>query len=75
MNDGINIVYGFEVEGRGAYLKVCNSGNRSMLEHRAAVEYLEHLASNGADVCAPVLSSAGRLIEQYRQADDVFCAG
>jgi len=72
VNDGINIVYRFEVEGRGAYLKVCNSGNRSMLEHRAAVEYLEHLASNGADVCAPVLSSAGRLIEQYRQADDVF---
>ena len=72
VNDGINIVYRFEVDGRGVYLKVCNAANRSILEHRAAAEYLQHLSSNGADVCAPVLSSAGRLIEEFQQGDDTF---
>jgi Ser/Thr protein kinase RdoA (MazF antagonist) len=72
VNDRINIVYRFEVGGRGMYLKVCAAANRSMLEQRAAAEYLQHLAGNGADVCAPVLSRDGRLIEEYRWDDDVF---
>ena len=72
VNDGINIVYRFESNGRAGFMKVCNAANRSMLEHRAAAEYLQHLSSNGADVCAPMLSSAGRLIEEYRQGGDTF---
>ena len=72
VNNGINIVYRFEVSGRGMFLKVCAAANRSMLEQRAATEYLQHLASNGADVCAPVLSRNGRLIEEYRWDDDIF---
>ena len=74
VNDRINIVYRFEVGGRVMFLKVCAATNRSMLERRAAAEYLQHLASNGAQVCAPVLSRNGRLIEQYRWDDDVFLA-
>jgi Ser/Thr protein kinase RdoA (MazF antagonist) len=74
VNDRINIVYRFEVGGRGMFLKVCAAANRSMLEQRAAAEYLQHLASNGADVCAPVLSRDGRRIEEYRLGDDVFLA-
>ncbi len=74
VNDRINIVYRFEAGGRGMFLKVCAAANRSMVEQRAAAEYLQHLASNGADVCAPVLSRDGNLIEEYRWGDDVFLA-
>ena len=74
VKDRINIVYRIEVGGRVMFLKVCAATNRSMLERRAAAEYLQHLASNGAQVCAPVLSRNGRLIEQYRRDDDVFLA-
>lgn len=74
VNDRINIVYRFEVGGRGMFLKVCAAANRSMLEQRTAAEYLRHLAKNGADVCAPVLSRDGRLIEEYRWDDDIFLA-
>jgi Ser/Thr protein kinase RdoA (MazF antagonist) len=72
VNDGINIVYRFETAGCGMFLKVCSAANRSMLEQRAAAEYLSHLAANGADVCSPMLSRAGRLIEEHRQGDDLF---
>ena len=74
VNDGINIVYRFEAGGRGMFLKVCHAENRTMLEHRAAAEYLQRLVENGADVCAPALSGSGRLIEEYPQGDDVFLA-
>ena len=72
VNEGINIVYRFESGGSGVFLKVCNAANRSMLEHRVAAEYLQHLADNGADVCVPMLSADGRLIEEYRQGGDTF---
>ena len=74
VNDGINIVYRFEADGRGMFLKVCNAANRSMLEHRAAAEYLQHLAVNGADVCAPVMSAGGRLVEEYPQSGESYLA-
>ena len=72
VNDNINIVYRFEVCGRGMFLKVCAAANRSITEQRAAAEYLRHLASNGAEVCAPVLSRNGRLIEEFWEGDNVF---
>ena len=72
VNDNINIVYRFEVCGRGMFLKVCAAANRSITEQRAAAEYLRHLASNGAEVCAPVLSRNGRLIEEFWEGGNVF---
>ena len=54
------------------FLKVCAATNRSITEQRAAAEYLRHLASNGAEVCAPVLSRNGRLIEEFWEGGNVF---
>ena len=74
INSGINIVYRFEINGRGQYLRIVHSKLRSKREILAMLNYLSHLIQDNAPVCKPVPSKNGNFIEGVLQADDLFFA-
>lgn len=64
VNQGINIVYRFESEGEGRYMRLTNASLRSKQQVEAAVDFLQHLYTQGCSVCRPVASKSGLLIEE-----------
>jgi len=74
VNDGINLVYRFESNGIGRYLRITHPSIRSFDELSAAIDYQRFLGSHAVPVCKPILSSTHRYIEQILQKEMVFLA-
>ncbi len=74
VSGGANVIFRFEQRGRGRYLRITHPDVRSRNERTSALDFLSHLERCGADVCAPVPSARGRLIEELPQREHVFMA-
>jgi Ser/Thr protein kinase RdoA (MazF antagonist) len=64
VGDSQNFVYRFH-DGRGVerYLRLTHESHRKLPFVQAELNFVDYLAQNGADVAAPVRSSAGNLVE------------
>jgi Ser/Thr protein kinase RdoA (MazF antagonist) len=69
---GANVVFRFEAEGAGRFLRITHAELRGRAELTSALDFLRHLCRSRVAVCAPVPSRGGRLIEELRQGDDLF---
>lgn len=58
-----NIVYRFEAEGRGYYLRICHRVLHSLPKARQVLRFLRFLADNDVPVAVPAPSLRGRYIE------------
>ena len=58
-----NIVYRFEIDGRGHYLRICHSVLHALPEARQVMHFLRFLAAENVPVGAPVPSVNGEYIE------------
>ena len=58
-----NIVYRFEAEGQGRYLRVCHPALHPLPEARQVMHFLRFLADNDVPVAAPLPSVHGKYIE------------
>ena len=67
-----NIVYRFESDGRGFYLRICHIVLHSLPEARQVMHFLRFLAAQGVPVGAPAPSINGEYIEPL--ADGYFAA-
>ncbi|MEQ8676234.1 MAG: phosphotransferase [Aggregatilineales bacterium] len=65
-----NIIYRFQANGAGYYLRICHPILHSIEDANATLAYLRHLAENGAPVNRPVKSVNGMYIE--RLPDDFY---
>jgi hypothetical protein len=69
VNEGINLVYRFEQNGQGDYLRLTHAKLRSEDELQAAIAYQRHLFEHGVPICEPILSlnCFGVLTQKYRK--------
>ncbi|MCK4870408.1 MAG: phosphotransferase [Gammaproteobacteria bacterium] len=72
INDGINVVYRFEVNKEGCYLRITHPSIRTMSELSSAIDYQNHLFLQGAPVCHPLKSRYDSYLEEIQQNDMVF---
>lgn len=56
INEGINLVYRYELNNIGYYLRLTHAQLRSKEELKAAINYQTHLFEHGAPVCEPIQS-------------------
>jgi Ser/Thr protein kinase RdoA (MazF antagonist) len=63
VSEGVNIVFRFELDGEGRFLRFAHDCLIAKHRVEAAVDFLSHVAREGAPVCQPVASHAGRLVE------------
>lgn len=74
VNAGINLVYRFEREQEGYYLRMTHATLRSEAELLAAIDYQYHLFKHHVPVCEPIPSSRGDWVESIQQGSDTFLA-
>lgn len=74
VNAGINLVYRFEREQEGYYLRMTHAKLRSEAELLAAIDYQYHLFKHQVPVCEPLQSSRGAWVESIQQGADIFLA-
>ena len=74
ISNGINLVYRFEVNGLGKFLRMTHPNIRSYNESISAIDYQKHLFENAAPICKPVQSKSGNYIEEIIQDDLHFLA-
>ena len=74
VSGGANVIFRFEHDGRGRYLRVNHPRARSRDEIRSVLEFQMHLADCGAPVCSALPSRHGRLLEELVQGEQVFLA-
>ncbi|MDP3562126.1 MAG: phosphotransferase [Legionellaceae bacterium] len=74
INEGINLVYRFECQQQGYYLRMTHSSLRKEETLLAAILYQSHLYNHQAPVCEPIVSKQGRWIESILQGQELFLA-
>lgn len=74
VNEGINLVYRFEQNGQGYYLRLTHAKLRSEDELQAAIAYQRHLFEHDVPVCEPILSLNGLWVEHIQQGSELFLA-
>ncbi|MBN2689194.1 MAG: phosphotransferase [Gammaproteobacteria bacterium] len=74
VNDAINVVYRFEANNKGYYLRITHPNIRSKNELNSAIAYQNHLFSCGAPVCHPIESISKDFIVEIEQNDMLFFA-
>ena len=74
VNEGINLVYRFEQNGQGDYLRLTHAKLRSEDELQAAIAYQRHLFEHGVPICEPILSLNGLWVEPIQQGSELFLA-
>jgi Ser/Thr protein kinase RdoA (MazF antagonist) len=74
ISEGINLIYRFEVKGKGKILRVTHSTNRSHEELLAASDYQRHLFENNAPVGQPIKSIFFRYVEKINSGSEVLFA-
>ncbi len=73
INTGANIVFRFESDGAGRYMRISHPVLHSINEAEATLAYLRHLNVSGTHVCAPVPARDGRFILPIDQ-DEFYAA-
>lgn len=71
---GINLVYRFESQKQGYFLRVTHEKLRNHFALSAAIAYLRYLFEAGVLVCEPILSQKGNWIEPIYQGQEIFFA-
>ncbi len=74
INEGINLVYRYELNNVGYYVRLTHAALRSKAELQAAIQYQKHLFEHGVPVCEPILSQDGLWFESIWQGDEEFLA-
>ncbi len=74
INEGINIVYSYELKNQTYYLRLTHAKLRSPIELEAALAYQRHLFEHHAPVCEPISSLNGLWFESVWQNDEEFLA-
>lgn len=74
VNEGINLVYRFEQNGQGDYLRLTHATLRSEDELQAAIAYQRHLFEHDVPICEPILSLNGLWVEHIQQGSELFLA-
>lgn len=74
INEGINLVYCYELNHQKYYLRLTHAALRSPLELEAALTYQRHLFEHEAPICEPILSLNGLWFESVWQGDEEFLA-
>ena len=74
VNEGINLVYCYELHQQKYYLRLTHAKLRSPKELEAALMYQRHLFEHDAPVCEPMLSQNGLWFESVWQGDEEFLA-
>jgi Ser/Thr protein kinase RdoA (MazF antagonist) len=72
VGSGANVVFRFEVQGAGRYLRITHAKLRSHAELASTLDFVLHLHRSRVPVCPPVPSLRGRLIEELPQGTDPF---
>ncbi len=74
INEGINLVYRYELNNVGYYLRLTHAQLRSKSELQAAINYQRHLFDHGVSVCEPIPSIDDLWFESIWQGDEEFLA-
>ncbi|MEB3702339.1 Homoserine kinase [Candidatus Bealeia paramacronuclearis] len=74
ISNGINLVFRFEKEGRGYYLKLTHEALRPQTALQEAILFHQFLFENTLPVPEIVFSQNGKTIEVLSQNEDVFLA-
>lgn len=74
INEGINLVYCYELNYQKYYLRLTHAKLRSPLELEAALTYQRHLFEHEAPICEPIPSLNGLWFESVWQGDEEFLA-
>lgn len=72
VNDGINLVYRFEVQKQGRYLRITHREIRDYDELVAAIDFQKYLHNQDVPICNPIPSKLGHFIEEVNQNDLTF---
>lgn len=72
ISSAYNIVFRFERDGRGYYLRICHSVLHSLKKARQVMHFLRYLAEQGVPVGEPVPAASGEFVEVL--ADGYFAS-
>lgn len=70
INEGINLVYRYELNNVGYYLRLTHAKLRSKEELLAAIYYQKHLFEQGVNVCEPIQSLNNLWFESIWQENE-----
>lgn len=73
-SEGVNTVFRFQANGRGAFLRLTHRELVSHAELDSALDYLRHLVENDAPVCHPLQSTTGVWVEAPAELHGRFFA-
>ncbi|MCX7114494.1 MAG: phosphotransferase [Gammaproteobacteria bacterium] len=74
VSEGINLVYRFERQGLGYYLRMTHAKLRGEVELLAAIAYQRHLFEHAVPVCEPITSRNSLWVEHIQQGSELFLA-
>lgn len=74
INEGINFVYRFEINGKGKILKLTCQSNRNYKELTSAVDYQRYLFENKVPIDQPIKSLQHHYIEEINYKSEIFFA-
>ena len=74
VSDGINVIYRFEKDNKGYYLRLTHQKLRSEDEIQSATSFLRHLHTNSVPVCEPILSRNNKWVEQIVDENETYLA-
>ena len=74
ISEGVNLVYRFEINHQGHYLRLTHSELRPINQLEAAVNFQNYLSQSGVSICALVQSCHQNYIEKIMDRDAVFLA-
>lgn len=74
ISDSTNQVYSFSESGNRRYLRLTSSRDRTKKQIEAELDFIAYLQRGGVNAMRPVVSSAGRLVEEINSADDILLA-
>lgn len=72
ISSAYNIVFRFERDGRGYYLRICHVVLHSLAKARQVMHFLRYLAQQGVPVGEPVAAASGEFLEAL--ADGYFAS-
>ncbi|RDI42542.1 phosphotransferase enzyme family protein [Aquicella lusitana] len=73
-SDGINLVYRFECNKKGRYLRITHPRIRTREALASALDFQKHLYEFDVPICQPLSSLQGNYIEEVKQEDKIFLA-
>lgn len=74
ITSGVNVVFRFNKDNSGHYLRITHPSLRSRIAVEAALDFLRHLNKMGAPVCEPVESQLNNGIEELTHLGTIYLA-